>query len=564
MIIIPITHDEFDVYRLPYATFAIIGLCIVLFFATCGRIETETTEDHQRYLEIQSAYLKADYLVLPGSFLESEPAVFRKLYEKNQEWVAWFREKPDEVRSFLETHEKDQKPSTGGLADTLADTFSGSRGKALQKMSEAGEKLVESEDRKAEFLDRLSRIGSSEMDREQENLSRLVEDYDFFRSREILKRYGYTPSRPHLLALVSNLFLHGGLLHLLFNMLFLWLVAPKLEDIWGRPLFVSAFLVFGIVGNLAHQAVHPGSDIPLIGASGAIAGLMGAFLVRCSRARIRFFYAYWIMTIRVGTFDAPAFLMIPLWFLSELVYGIWFDVGEVAYWTHIGGFAAGVGLEALFRATRFEEKVLKYVPIEEYYNAPRLESLAAIPTPGKESGPMAAAAGNQALPKVEAVQARVADFRLTEVVITGFLPDGLETRMAGNALIRIRTDEIRYLAAGRVQTLNKLKDKPQFTISFPSAPAFLMALLRPIGSGEPKRVIEGFLIDGAKLSYKDLLAATHTSLHHNFWELLKIIVPFFPEARFLSRPDMFRENRLPSYDTVDEFLSEIRSKTLSI
>jgi membrane associated rhomboid family serine protease len=188
---------------------------------------------------------------------------------------------------------------------------------------------------------------------EQARLDRLWRDLKT--SASVYSRYGYIPAEPHPLALFTSMFMHGGWLHLIGNMLFLWLSGGSLEDRWGRIVFLVLYLVSGIAATLMHAAMAAHSHVPLVGASGAIAGLMGAFLVRLATTRIRFLY--WIFFFR-GTFEAPAYVMLPLWLLQQLVMARTGTGGGVAVWAHIGGFVFGAVVAVLFRLTDLEEKVL--------------------------------------------------------------------------------------------------------------------------------------------------------------------------------------------------------------
>jgi membrane associated rhomboid family serine protease len=179
-------------------------------------------------------------------------------------------------------------------------------------------------------------------------------------------RFGFKPKRFSLQNLITAMFLHAGIMHLLFNMLFLWLVGVNIEDYWGRPLFASLFIVGGIFATLFFTLFNRISNIPLIGASGAISALMGAFAIRFYRTKIRIFWFLWIF-IRPfwGTFYVFAWIALGFWFLEQLFYALVFtgsDTG-VAFYAHIGGFlfglAAGFGM--------------KYLKVEEKYLAERIE-----------------------------------------------------------------------------------------------------------------------------------------------------------------------------------------------
>jgi len=175
-------------------------------------------------------------------------------------------------------------------------------------------------------------------------------------------RLGLVPASPTALTLLTHMFLHGGWLHLLGNLLILYLAGPFIEDVWGRPIFIGFYLAAGGFAALAHILKNPDSMVPMVGASGAIAGIMGAFLVRYWHTRIRFFYIFGIF-VR-GTFEAPAWLMLPLWFVGQIFFGALFDSmgssgGGVAYWAHVGGFLFGAGGAYAIRHFRVEERFVQ-------------------------------------------------------------------------------------------------------------------------------------------------------------------------------------------------------------
>ncbi|HSD52307.1 MAG TPA: rhomboid family intramembrane serine protease, partial [Candidatus Methylomirabilis sp.] len=190
---------------------------------------------------------------------------------------------------------------------------------------------------------------------EQGHLNRLWSDLQSAAMGSLYRTYGYVPADPHLGPLFTSMFIHGGWFHLIGNMLFLWLAGGALEDRWGRIFFTILYLVSGVVAALTHGVMHSQSMIPLVGASGAIAGLMGAFLVRLATTRIQFFF--WIYILR-GTFYAPAYVALPLWLLQQFVMARSGAAGGVAVWAHIGGFVFGAAVAILIRLTDFETKVL--------------------------------------------------------------------------------------------------------------------------------------------------------------------------------------------------------------
>jgi membrane associated rhomboid family serine protease len=163
------------------------------------------------------------------------------------------------------------------------------------------------------------------------------------------------PSPPSPYAtLISSQFLHSGLLHIFFNMLFLLVFGPDIEYALGHVRFVAFYLVCGVLGGLAQISIDPGSHVPSIGASGAIAGVLGAYIIRYPTNSVE-------TIVPIGCFPlflrVPAALVIGLWAASQFLHGFGAvstrvlseQGGGVAYFAHIGGFLAGVILIDLFR-----------------------------------------------------------------------------------------------------------------------------------------------------------------------------------------------------------------------
>jgi membrane associated rhomboid family serine protease len=154
------------------------------------------------------------------------------------------------------------------------------------------------------------------------------------------------------LTLFSSMFMHGGFLHIASNMLYLWVFGDNVEDAMGHMGFLVFYLVCGILASLAHIFMNMGSQIPSIGASGAIAGVLGAYLVMFPGATIRtlVFLGPFILLPRIS-----ALILIGFWFLTQAFAGL-VSLGAateqtpgVAVWAHIGGFIAGLALVAFFR-----------------------------------------------------------------------------------------------------------------------------------------------------------------------------------------------------------------------
>jgi membrane associated rhomboid family serine protease len=165
---------------------------------------------------------------------------------------------------------------------------------------------------------------------------------------------GGRPLLQEVLTLFSSQFLHGGWLHLLGNMLYLWIFGNNVEDRLGRGRFIVFYLGGGVAAGLAQTAIDPGSEIPLIGASGAIAATLGAYLVLFARARITtlVFLGFFYQLINV-----PAIIVLGFWFVLQLLDGLaslgtTSTGGGVAFFAHIGGFIAGALLVRVFAIGR--------------------------------------------------------------------------------------------------------------------------------------------------------------------------------------------------------------------
>ena len=175
-----------------------------------------------------------------------------------------------------------------------------------------------------------------------------------YRQNLFLQHYAMVPDHLRLTSLVTSMFLHGGWWHLIGNMWFLWVFGSHIEDVMGAPRFLLFYLTCGVVSAAVQLAMSLGSPVPTLGASGAIAGVMGAFLVLYPRVRVTtlIFIIFFVTTVEI-----PAAFMLIYWFLIQLVSGLFSsgsfsDSGGVAWFAHIGGFLAGLFLIRLFPNTR--------------------------------------------------------------------------------------------------------------------------------------------------------------------------------------------------------------------
>ena len=145
--------------------------------------------------------------------------------------------------------------------------------------------------------------------------------------------------------LLSSMFMHGGWLHLLGNCWFLWVFGNNVEDAMGHVRFLVFYLVAGVAAAVAQIGADPGSAVPMVGASGAVSGVMGAYVILYPRVRIHTLVVLVVLFFRVAV---PAWVMLGYWFVLQTL-GLGVDsVGGVAFWAHVGGFLAGAGLIGVF------------------------------------------------------------------------------------------------------------------------------------------------------------------------------------------------------------------------
>jgi membrane associated rhomboid family serine protease len=146
---------------------------------------------------------------------------------------------------------------------------------------------------------------------------------------------------PLVLTVFTAMFMHGGFLHIIGNMLYLWIFGNNVEDVLGHTRFALFYLTCGVISSAAHVLTNLNSPIPMLGASGAIAGVLGAYFVRFPSARVSvlIFFFFFIRIIRV-----PAVIVLGFWFLMQILQAGAGAAGEggVAWFAHIGGFIAGV------------------------------------------------------------------------------------------------------------------------------------------------------------------------------------------------------------------------------
>jgi len=176
--------------------------------------------------------------------------------------------------------------------------------------------------------------------------------FELLQGEAFVVQWSFVPARftadplGQLPTLFTSMFMHAGWLHILGNMLYLWIFGDNIEDRFGHFKFLAFYIICGLVATFAHMVFNLGDTIPSLGASGAIAGVLGAYIVLFPGARVRVLFGLILIPL-------PAVIVIGFWILLQIFYGVG-SLGsaaeaEVAYMAHIGGFFAGVVLALVFR-----------------------------------------------------------------------------------------------------------------------------------------------------------------------------------------------------------------------
>jgi len=314
--LIPIKHENMTARRWPVVTLALIAINTVAFLFTMGAMSDEAPELGE---------VKSHILILAAL----HPEV--KLQPESQHLV----------NGFKQSHPQQWKHVQDPYRDII-DVYD-----ARLKMMGDASKLQQEADSLNEQIVKLS-------------------------ASSITERYAFVPANPRPISYLTANFLHGGILHLVGNMWFLWLAGFVLEDLWGRWLYSVFYLIAGAGALQFYAWTNPGSITPTLGASGAVAALMGAFLVRLPELKIEMAWLFWF---RIYRFKAAAYWLLPLWLLGEIFYGALFgSMSGVAHWAHVGGFLFGAIAAVAIQHSGLEQKANK--AIEEklgWSNDPELE-----------------------------------------------------------------------------------------------------------------------------------------------------------------------------------------------
>ena len=172
----------------------------------------------------------------------------------------------------------------------------------------------------------------------------------------IIYTFGLIPAQFSILSLFTSMFLHGGFAHIVGNMWFLWVFGDNVESTMGHVRFLVFYILCGLAAGIAQTTINPDSIIPMVGASGAIAGVLGTYMMRFPHARVHIFV---FIVIFFTTIRVPAYLVLGIWFIIQFTSGLGslgFDTtGGVAWFAHIGGFIAGIIIQHLFKIIKLKD-----------------------------------------------------------------------------------------------------------------------------------------------------------------------------------------------------------------
>jgi membrane associated rhomboid family serine protease len=297
--LIPLRHENMEGRRWPVVTFALIALNILVFLGTHWKIDAQNPER----LEVRM------HVILLAA-MHPELKV------------------PEDVQRFVSEVQKN--------APELFWKQLGAPNRRVQDPWDAQIRLVDDPE---------------QLQAEMDSLAQRFEEEE---KSSILGNYAFVPAHPRPISYLTSMFLHIGWIHLIGNMWFLWLAGFILEDRWGRVIYPIFYLLAGIAASLFHAMFYPHSIVPALGASGAVAALMGGFLVRFPKLKIEMLWYMLIFRIR---FKAYAYWLLPLWLFTEVFYGSLFgQASGVAHWAHVGGFIFGALAALVIQRTGLEHK----------------------------------------------------------------------------------------------------------------------------------------------------------------------------------------------------------------
>ncbi len=296
--LIPIKHENMTARRWPVVTLALIAINVAVFLLTMSAIDDEAP---------QLGEVKSHILMLAALHPEL------KMQPESQQLVDGFKQ------SHPEQWKQAQNPYR---------------------------EIIDAYDAKIKMTD-----GASNLQGEMDSLNA---EFVKLSRASIIEQYAFVPAHPTAISYLTASFLHGGWLHIIGNMWFLWLAGFVLEDVWGRWIYALFYLIAGAAALQFYAWSNPGSMTPTLGASGAVAALMGAFLVRFPKMKIEM---GWLFMFKIYRFKAAAYWLLPMWLAVEIFYGSLFGSSSgVAHWAHVGGFLFGALAGFAIQRSGIEQK----------------------------------------------------------------------------------------------------------------------------------------------------------------------------------------------------------------
>jgi membrane associated rhomboid family serine protease len=305
--LIPLRHENMEGRRWPVISIALVVLNLGIFLATRGQIDTESP---------QRTETRSHILILAASHPELTL--------------------PSNVEGMVTKFKKD---NPGTWSEAQSETRD----------------LADAWDARMRLIDDPATL--------QKEMDSLAEQWSTLQKDSFVDQYAFVPAHPSAISYVTANFLHSGWLHLIGNMWFLWLAGTILEDTWGRIIYPIFYLAAGAAAAQFHAWFSPGSSVPMLGASGAVAALMGAFMIRFPNTKIEVALVLGLRSLSnlaLGKgirFMAPSYVLLPMWLLMEIFSGAIFgQYSGVAHWAHVGGFVFGALVALGLRYSGLEHK----------------------------------------------------------------------------------------------------------------------------------------------------------------------------------------------------------------
>ena len=301
--LIPIKHENMAARRWPVITIGLIAINVAVFLLTMSAIDDEAP---------QLGEVKSHILILAALHPEL------KMQPQSQQLVDGFKQSHPEQWKQVQSPYRD---------------------------------VINAYDAKIRMTEDTSKL--------QDEMDSLNAQFVNLSKSSITEQYAFVPAHPRPISYLTANFLHGGWMHLIGNMWFLWLAGFVLEDDWGRWVYSVFYLIAGVAALQFWAWSNRGSITPTLGASGAVAALMGAFLVRFPKMKIEMAY---LLFFRLYRFKAAAYWLLPLWLFSEIFYGsLSGSSGGVAHWAHVGGFLFGALAAVAIQHSGLEQKANKAI-----------------------------------------------------------------------------------------------------------------------------------------------------------------------------------------------------------